>query len=491
MKYQKGELGEIENSKNVKGYLTFYPFSSLRKDTEGIWIKYKGRDNSESLQKLFKEKSIDFRKIDFKNDNIYIYYTKDDKENYTEPRIIIAIDNSYDIECVIGIGLNQGIENSMASIAEEKMQSFPGNEKYKKIAHDITLLAKLEYKTNNNIKLTKKELKFLYEIDSKIECYFYDYQNFYYFYECHNIRYCDPRIIEIRNKRNVKKDLAYVFDCKEENIGTNITDFDTNKITYYYGTLEWEKDFVPDTFKDLKRIIGGAYFSNLTNAKGLNNLCNIRGGAGFPNLTSAKGLENLRYIGGYADFKNLTNAQGLNNLRCINGTAYFDKLMNAEGLNKLQYIGNYACFSILTRAQGLNNLQYIGKNACFDNLISAKGLEKLRYIGRDAEFNSLPNAEGLNSLEYIGKNAEFPNLISAKGLDSLQIIEEMAYFPKLITSEGLGSLQSIGSEAYFYSLTSAEHLCNLKYIGFGFIFEKLKSTKGLENINIDYKDSNR
>ena len=70
----------MENSNNVKGYLTFSAFSSLRKDTEGIWIKYKGRDNSESLQKLFKEKSIDFRKIDFKNDNIYIYYTKDDKE---------------------------------------------------------------------------------------------------------------------------------------------------------------------------------------------------------------------------------------------------------------------------------------------------------------------------------------------------------------------------------------------------------------------------
>ena len=377
MKYQKGELGEIENSNNVKGYLTFYPFSSLKKDTEGIWIKYKGRDNSESLQKLFKEKSINFRKIDFKNDNIYIYYTKDDKEKYTEPRIIIAIDNSYDIECVIGIGLNQGIENSMASIVEEKIQSFPGNEKYKKIAHDITLLAKLEYKTNNNMKLTKKELKFLYEIDSKVESYFYEY---------HNIRYCDPRIIEIRNKRNVKKDLAYVFDCKEENIGTNITDFDTNKIIYYYGSLEWEKEFVPDTFKDLKRIIGDAYFSNLTNEKGLNTLRNIRGGASFPNLMSAKGLENLRYIGGYADFKNLTNAQDLNNLRCINGTAYFDKLMSAEGL---------------------------------------------------------------------------------------------------------GSLQSIGREAYFYRLTSAEHLCNLKYIGFGLIFEKLKSTKGLENINIDYMDSNR
>ena len=482
MKYQKGELGEIENSNNVKGYLTFSAFSSLRKDTEGIWIRHKRGNGYKPLWEFLNTKNtgwviqLDVYGSRLPHGPVYIYYTKDDKGKYTEPRILIVADANYHIQSVLGLGLHQSIESSMALIALEKIESFPGNKKRKKIAHDIALLARLGDKINNDIELTKKELRFLYEIDSKIESFYH---------------IDDPKKEELKAKRNIKKDLAYIFGCKEENIGTNITDFDTNKITYYYGRLEWEKDFVPDTFKDLKRIIGGAYFSNLTNSKALNNLRNIRGGAGFPNLTSAKGLENLRYIGGYADFKNLTNAQGLNNLRCIKGFAYFDKLMNAEGLNKLQYIGNYACFSILTRAQGLNNLQYIGKNACFDNLISAKGLEKLRYIGRDAEFNSLPNAEGLNSLEYIGKNAEFPNLISAKGLDSLQIIEEMAYFPKLITSEGLGSLQSIGSEAYFYSLTSAEHLCNLKYIGFGFIFEKLKSTKGLENINIDYKDSNR
>lgn len=477
----------MENSNNVKGYLTFSAFSSLRKDTEGIWIKYKGRDNSESLQKLFKEKSIDFRKIDFKNDNIYIYYTKDDKENYTEPRIIIAIDNSYDIECVIGIGLNQGIENSMASIAEEKIQSFPGNEKYKKIAHDITLLAKLEYKTNNNIKLTKKELKFLYEIDSKIECYFYDYQNFYYFYECHNIRYCDPRIIEIRNKRNVKKDLAYVFGCKEENIGTNITDFATNKIIYYYGRLVWEKDFVPDTFKDLKRIIGGASFPNLTSADGLNNLQQVDG-ANFSNLTNAEGLNNLRNIRGGAIFSNLIYAKGLNNLYNISAQAYFPKLTNADGLNNLQYIGNYAFFASLKSAKGLNSLKYIGEDANFSSLISAQGLDSLQNIVGEADFSSLPEAKGLNNLQNIGEHAGFPNLISAKGLDSLENIGGIAYFPKLITSEGLENLQHIGGYADFGSLTNAECLYNLKYIGRRFNFRSLTSTKGLENINADYKD---
>lgn len=450
----------MENSNNVKGYLTFSAFSSLRKDTEGIWIRHKRGNGYKPLWEFLNTKNtgwaiqLDVYSARLPHGPVYIYYTKDDKGKYTVPRILIVADADYHIQSVLGLGLHQSIESSMALIALEKIESFPGNEKRKKIAHDIALLSRLGDKINNDIELTKKELRFLYEIDSRIESFYH---------------IADPKKEELKAKRNIKKDLAYIFGCKEENIGTNITDFDTNKIIYYYGTLEWEKEFVPNTFRNLKRIIGGA---------------------SFPNLTSADGLNNLQQVDG-ANFSNLMNAEGLNNLRNIRGGAGFPNLTSAKGLENLRYIGGYADFKNLTNAQGLNNLQYIGKNACFDNLISAKGLEKLRYIGRDAEFNSLPKAEGLNSLEYIGKNAEFPNLISAKGLDSLQIIEEMAYFPKLITSEGLGSLQSIGREAYFYSLTSAEHLCNLKYIGFGFIFEKLKSTKGLENINIDYMDSNR
>ena len=478
MKYQKGELGEIENSNNVKGYLTFSAFSSLRKDTEGIWIRHKRGNGYRSLWKFLKAKNtgwviqLDVYGSRLPHGPVYIYYTKDDKGKYTEPRILIVADANNHIQSVLGLGLHQSIESSMAWIVLEKIESFPGNKKRKKIAYDIALLAELEDKVNNDIELTKKELRFLYEIDSRIESFYH---------------IDDPKIEELKAKRNIKKDLAYVFGCKEENIGTNVTDFDTNKIIYYYGRLVWEKDFVPDTFKDLKRIIGGASFPNLISADGLNHLQQVDG-ANFSNLTNAEGLNNLHNIRGGAIFSNLIYAKGLNNLRNISAQAYFPKLTNAEGLNNLQYIGNYAFFSSLKSAKGLNSLKYIGEDANFSSLINAEGLENLQNIVGEADFSSLPKAQGLNSLRRIGEHAGFSNLISAKGLDSLENIGGIAYFPKLITSEGLENLQHIGGYADFGSLTNAECLYNLKYIGRRFNFRSLTSTKGLENINADYKD---
>lgn len=471
----------MENSNNVKGYLTFSAFSSLRKDTEGIWIRHKRGNGYKPLWEFLNTKNtgwaiqLDVYSARLPHGPVYIYYTKDDKGKYVEPRILIVADADYHIQSVLGLGLHQSIESSMALIALEKIESFPGNEKRKKIAHDIALLSRLGDKINNDIELTKKELRFLYEIDSKIESFYH---------------IADPKKEELKAKRNIKKDLAYIFGCKEENIGTNITDFDTNKIIYYYGTLEWEKEFVPNTFRNLKRIIGGASFPNLTSADGLNNLQQVDG-ANFSNLTNAEGLNNLRNIRGGAIFSNLIYAKGLNNLRNISAQAYFPKLTNAEGLNNLQYIGNYAFFSSLKSAKGLNSLKYIGEDANFSSLISAQGLDSLQNIVGEADFSSLPEAKGLNILRNIGEHAGFSNLISAKGLDNLQSIEGIAYFPKLITADGLENLRHIGGYADFGSLINAESLYNLKYVGRRFDFRSLTSTKGLENINIDYMDSNR
>ena len=471
----------MENSNNVKGYLTFSAFSSLRKDTEGIWIRHKRGNGYKPLWEFLNTKNtgwaiqLDVYSARLPHGPVYIYYTKDDKGKYTVPRILIVADADYHIQSVLGLGLHQSIESSMALIALEKIESFPGNEKRKKIAHDIALLSRLGDKINNDIELTKKELRFLYEIDSKIESFYH---------------IADPKKEELKAKRNIKKDLAYIFGCKEENIGTNITDFDTNKIIYYYGTLEWEKEFVPNTFRNLKRIIGGASFPNLTSADGLNNLQQVDG-ANFSNLTNAEGLNNLRNIRGGAIFSNLIYAKGLNNLRNISAQAYFPKLTNAEGLNNLQYIGNYAFFSSLKSAKGLNSLKYIGEDANFSSLISAQGLDSLQNIVGEADFSSLPEAKGLNILRNIGEHAGFSNLISAKGLDNLQSIEGIAYFPKLITADGLENLRHIGGYADFGSLINAESLYNLKYVGRRFDFRSLTSTKGLENINIDYMDSNR
>ena len=187
-----------------------------------------------------------------------MYYTKNSKGEYKEPRVLIVLNGKNDIFYISGLKLGQSVEDCMIPIVKGKIMSFSGNEKYKKIVNDITLLIKLEYKVNHNIELTKKELIFLYVLNSKIMTGF-GLED-------------DCRIVGIKSKKNVKKDLAYVFMCKEENIATKVTDFDKNKIIYYYGKLNWKKEVVPRSFKTLKRIIGNANFSNLTKPAGLNNL---------------------------------------------------------------------------------------------------------------------------------------------------------------------------------------------------------------------------
>ena len=78
----------------------------------------------------------------------------------------------------------------------------------------MKLLTLIDKKVNNNIELTLDELKFLYEVDSKIEGFGYEK---------------DPRINEIKNKRNIKKDCALIFDVKEEEVALSQEEWEENQ----------------------------------------------------------------------------------------------------------------------------------------------------------------------------------------------------------------------------------------------------------------------
>ncbi len=408
----------LENGESFKKlyeyYLTNTNLVNRNSDTDGSWIKYDQGSDHKPLWESLQGKNTGWctageetAKIQLSNGDFYVYYTKDDKGEYKEPRIAIRMAGKSKIGEVRGVGKHQNLEGCMTSIAEEKLKEFPDKDKYLKSVHDMKLLTEIDNKVNDNVDLTREELIFLYEVDNKIEGFGYDR---------------DPRIQEIRNKRNNKKDLAFIFHCKEENIGTKLSDFERNNIIYFYGDLEYYDETLTDNFKNLKNIIGSALFSNLTSAEGLNNLQRIGGYASFENLTSAEGLNNLQRIGRYASFKNLTSAEGLNNLQRIEREALFVRLTSARGLNNLQWIGGYARFDSLTSAEGLDNLQRIGGNAWFDNLTSAEGLEHLQRIEGDARFEKLTTAEGLNNLQSIGRNAWFESLISSEEFDSLETV---------------------------------------------------------------------
>ena len=450
----------LENGESFKKlyeyYLTNTGYVNRDNDTDGIWVKYDRGSDYKPLWESLQEKNTGWctageetAKTQLSNGDFYVYYTKDKEGVYKDPRIAIRMDGKYNIGEVRGVGEHQNLEGCMTSIAEEKLNEFPDKNKYLKKVNDMKLLTEIDNKVNNNIDLTKEELRFLYEIDSRIEGFGYDN---------------DPRIKEIRDKRNNKKDLAFIFDCKEENIGTKLSDFEDNEIILFYGDLKYYDETLTENFRSLQCIIGNAWLDNLTSAEGLESLQSIGGYAQFNSLTSAKGLESLQNIGKGFRFNSLTSAKGLESLQNIGGDARFDNLTSAKGLESLQSIGGGAWFDNLTSAEGLESLQIIGWNANFNSLISARDFESLQIIGNTASFNSLISAEGLESLQIIGGDAYFDNLISARGFENLQNIGGYAWFANLTSAEGFENLQNIGRDAYFDNLTSARGLEKLETV---------------------------
>ncbi len=67
----------------------------------------------------------------------------------------------------------------------------------------MKLLTLIDKKVNNNIDLTVEELKFLYEIDDQIIGFGFKK---------------DPRIEEIKRKRNKRKDYSLIFNIEEEEV---------------------------------------------------------------------------------------------------------------------------------------------------------------------------------------------------------------------------------------------------------------------------------
>ena len=450
----------LENGESFKKlyeyYLTDTGYVNRGNDTDGLWVKYDQGSDYKPLWESLQGKNTGWctageetAKTQLSNGDFYVYYTKDKEGVYKEPRIAIRMDGKNKIGEVRGVGEHQNLEGCMTPIAEKKINEFPDKDKYLKKVNDMKLLTEIDNEVSNNIELTKEKLRFLYEIDSKIEGFGYG---------------DDPRVKEIRDKRNNKKDLAFVFNCKEENIGTKLSDFENNDIICFYGDLEYDDKALTDNFRNLQCIIGNAYFYNLSSAIGLENLQSIGGDVYFTRLCSAIGLENLQSIGGFAGFINLSSAEGLENLQSVGGEAFFSGLSNARGLENLQSIGGHVHFDNLTNAEGLEKLQSIGGCAGFDNLTNAEGLENLQSVGREAFFNRLSNARGLENLQSIGGYAGFDNLTNAEGLENLQSIGGHARFDNLTNAKGLGNLQSIGGYAGFDNLTNAEDLGNLETV---------------------------
>lgn len=343
---------------------------------DGKWIKYEqGSDYNilrNSLQGYYTgwctAAGENFAKDQLAGGDFYVYYSLDKNGEAKVPRIAIRMDGKYEIGEIRGIADNQNMEPEMMTILEEKLKEFPDKDKYLKKEHDMKLLTLIDKKVNNNIELTLDELKFLYELDNKIEGFGYEK---------------DPRIGEIKSKRNKRRDYSLIFNVKEEEVSLSqeeynnysgefkvlVDDFDLNNIiwndhipTSSDSSISMLLDFILD-FNILTNndgiilpqyIVGNLYLNELANANKLVFPKFISGSLSLSHLTNAKEVVLPQYIGGDLYLRGLTNIEKLELPQNIDGDLILDNLTSSNNLILSQHIGGYI---YLNRLKNVDNLK--------------------------------------------------------------------------------------------------------------------------------------
>ena len=480
IKDKKGdeEIKSALGSGNFKMLYEYVIKQSMLKDklqsntTSGKWVKYEqGSDYNilrDSLQGYYTgwctAAGENFAKSQLANGDFYIYYTLDNNGEAKVPRIAIRMNGNNKIEEIRGIADRQNMEPEMMPILEEKLKEFPDRDKYLKKEHDMKLLTLIDKKVNNNIELTFDELKFLYEIDSKIEGFGYER---------------DPRIDEIKKKRKIKKDYALIFDVKEEEVALSQEEWkqNPNKFKILDSDLYLRHLVKPNGLVLPYHISGSLFLDGLYEADDLVFPQSVGGDLFLDNLTSAEGLVLSQSIGGSLNLSGLTSANGLVLPQSIGGDLYLNGLTSAKGLILPQSIGGDLYLNGLTSAEGLVLPQSVGGNLYLNGLTSAKGLVLPQNIGGDLELTRLTSAEGLVLPQSVGGDLYLYSLASAEGLVLPQSVGGDLYLYSLASADGLVLPQSIGDSLFLSELTSANGLV----LPYGFNLNKLICPSYIKN----------
>ena len=462
------EIKALENGISFKKLYTYYLTKqnykeAKNKSNEGIWVKYDQGSDSKILCDSLQGKNTgwctagyEIAKSQLKNGDFYIYYTKNDSGEFSEPRIAIRMEDKNEILEVRGVSKDQNLEEEMIDIAEKKLDEFPDKEKYKKKVHDMKYLTLIEKKINLNQDLTMKELKFLYEIDYRIEGFGWKK---------------DPRIEEIQNMRNRRKDLAYIFNCPENKIATNTDEFLESlnngiQIEYCSSYLDLTDIETADNIIFPKKSSDSIYLSNLKKAN---------------EIIVYKDFDQ------YIDMEHLNNVQKLVVKENFKGRLILSNLKSVKDLTILKNCSGSISLEQLKSAFGLK----ISNN--FSGYLNLSGLQTTLGLNLSNDFVGTLNLDGIKSLY----NFKFPERLSGLFLQSLEEISNVS-FPKYLGNDlNLSSLQKnsnmifpeyIDGDLILLNLKTAKNIKFPKYINGTLEINRLRNTEVLE-LPESYKDN--
>lgn len=431
-------------------------------DEKGIWKKYLQGSNPNILFNDIHGKGtgwctaggLETAKMHLEDGDFYVYFTKDENGEFTCPRIAIRMEYGSIAE-IRGIAENQNLESNMEKVVEKKIEEFPDKEEYKKKCKDMELLTYIytKCKNNNNTELSIEELRFLYEIDNEIVGFGY-------------IK--DPRIEEIKNKRDIINDLNIIFK-----------EFNKSHQTYH-GSIEFFRNLTSAKGLVLpENILGNLDLEKLKDSEGIIFPKRIIGNINLRNLISTKKLVLPELVIGNLDLRSLTNAEEIIFPEEVDGDIRLGSLENAKGLKFPKKVGGYFSLGKLTSLDGLSLPEKIEGGLYLDGLTSAEGLKLPKKIEGGLYLNGLTSVEGLKLPEEINGDLCLNSITSVENLILPKRINGRLELKSLTTAKTLIMPEYIGRDLYLNGLTSANGLKLPKEIGGGISLNSLKSAEGL------------
>ena len=197
------------------------------RNTEGRWVRYEqGSDHMPLVDSLqghgtgWCTAGESTARAQLDSGDFYVYYSYDQSGNPIIPRAAIRMEGD-SIGEVRGIAKEQNLDHYINDVVQNKLHEFPDGRTYEKKVAAMKMLTDIDNKVKSKQELTKDDLAFLYEIDSKIQGFGY---------------HEDPRIKELRGSRDTNADALIVLECEADEIAHSQEEIN-EKTKAYIGQL--------------------------------------------------------------------------------------------------------------------------------------------------------------------------------------------------------------------------------------------------------------
>jgi hypothetical protein len=297
-----------------------------------------------------------------------------------------------------GIGARQELESEFVHIVEEEGSTLPGYEKFKKASADMKMLTAIDQRCcrrdaegkiaehlTPEPPLTGEELRFLYEVDSKISSFRYDR---------------DPRIDEIKRARpNVKEDYATMYGVDSSQVAIEKGEI-TDATRVYAGGLK------PDDYRILQDRSGPLIIFGAVDFRGTP-INSIPQGVVFNQGALFGGCTYLTSIPQGAVFKGDTYFDGCTALTSIPQGVVFNGDAIFYGCTSLTSIPQGVVFNGGANFASCTYLTSIPQGVVFNGIASFRDCTSLTSIPRNTIFKAKADFNGCTALVEIGEGTEF------------------------------------------------------------------------------------